>query len=630
MKCPQCGHIETIIYGQTSKGSDRYICPMCHEIFTDKDRFDYTPPNINLITFRDFSDPDSISQLQEAVPTTKISASHHKKVAVSDLLVDFCIIILFTTAQCLWMSGFTSTKVGLVNLLPTFIFLSIWYFFTRAYFEKKYFWLCFSIGFILVLRLPLTLSRSFEPLNWGIYAIAVGLIFQRVVNYFKSEQKLILLVVTVALVLFNSFTHISLNSPFTYSFRLVLGQPSHYISGQDNNATWECPYDFTSKSSEIVVHCDMRHFIASEKIFTLPKYDASFAVFLNRFFYGYLSSLTGFEGHRWFASFILNIVFWILTCAAIFRICILTNLDQINQNISAIATLCCAISWGFVSFVAQPAPYLLAYTFTAVMIWMSLEIICNSQVNSQSSSRRLNLRELALYTIIMVAAPLTYELYPVAIACIIFLLIYRQFALSAMIVFGQILLPILWSKVFLARVLGTTGTPGGVTNNIPMSIKAWVDIFAHLNYSQALHFIGKGSLAFLYGGMIFGAIAAVVFIIYLFVQLRLQRSPWNTTDFQSHKIILILCSIFSILFFLAGIFIAPTAQFWSPTGMIPRFLYYTYVINTIALSAIASLVIKKYAYVVPVLTFLVANVSLFGIASVTFFSDYGVVGLYWK
>lgn len=620
MECPLCGHAETFIYGKTAKGDVQYTCPACHEIFIDSDRQNYAVPRINLLHFRDLSEP--------VVET--------KNMGWLDLLTDAGIVAGFTIAQSVWLTLLISPKIGLINLLPTFIFLAAWYLFVKTDIQK-YTWLAFALGFVLTLRLPLTISRSLEPVNWIIYAIAIGLIFQRIIVYFKREQKISLLVATVAIVLFNSFTHISLNSPFTYSFRMVLGTPSHHVSGQDNNSTWECPYDFTDAATEIVVHCDMRHFIASEKIFTLPNYDASFAVFLKRFFYGYLSSLTGFQGNRWFASFILNIVFWLLTCAAMFRICMLTNLSKINENIPAIATLCCATSWGFVSFVAQPSPYLLAYAFTTFMVWMSLEIISGDR-NKQNQNGQLNIRRLALFAAITFASSLTYELYPVALACIIILLIYRQFAMSAVILAGQIILPLVWSKVFLQKVLGTIGVQEGVAQNIPMSIKAWTDVLTQLNYTQAAHYIAKGSLSFLYGGMIFGTLATVSLIAYLFIQLRTQRSVLKVATFESsseasferNKIILILCACFSILFFLAGIFLAPTAQFWSPTGMIPRFLYYTYAVNTIALAAIATITMKKYAYIVPVLTFVVANVSLFGIASVTYFADYGVVGLYWR
>jgi hypothetical protein len=617
MECPLCGHAETFIYGKTAEDDVQYTCPACHEIFIDSDRENYTVPRINLLHFR-----DRLLEKQEQVVEPK-------PVGWLDLLTDAGIVAAFTIAQSVWLTLLISPKIGLINLLPTFIFLAAWYLFVKTDIQK-YTWFAFALGFVLTLRLPLTISRSLEPVNWVIYAIAIGLILQRIISYFKREQKISLLIATVAIVLFNSFTHISLNSPFTYSFRMVLGTPSHHVSGQDNNSTWECPYDFTDAATEIVVHCDMRHFIASEKIFTLPNYDASFAVFLKRFFYGYLSSLTGFQGNRWFASFILNIVFWLLTCAAMFRICMLTNLRKINENIPAIATLCCATSWGFVSFVAQPSPYLLAYAFTTFMVWMSLEIIYGDRDELNQNGQKLNIRQLALFAVITFAASLTYELYPVALACIIILLIYRQFAISAVILAGQIISPLVWSKVFLQKVLGTIGVQEGVAQNIPMSIKAWTNVLTQLNYSQAAQYIAKGSLSFLYGGMIFGTLAAVALIAYLLIQLRAQRSVLDTATFEGNKIILILCACFSILFFLAGIFLAPTAQFWSPTGMIPRFLYYPYAANTIALAAIATITLKKYAYIVPVLTFLVANVSLFGIASLTYFADYGVVGLYWR
>ncbi len=72
----------------------------------------------------------------------------------------------------------------------------------------------------------------------------------------------------------------------------------------------------------------MRHFIPSEKIFTETNYDASFSVFLNRFFYGYINSLVGMAGHRWFMSISVNIFLWISSCVAIYRIGEITNLNE--------------------------------------------------------------------------------------------------------------------------------------------------------------------------------------------------------------------------------------------------------------------------------------------------------------
>ena len=35
MKCLLCGHHKTHNHGQTSKGSQRYYCPICHKTFTE-------------------------------------------------------------------------------------------------------------------------------------------------------------------------------------------------------------------------------------------------------------------------------------------------------------------------------------------------------------------------------------------------------------------------------------------------------------------------------------------------------------------------------------------------------------------------------------------------------------------
>ena len=35
MECPLCGHQKTHKHGKTSKGSQRYYCPVCKQSFTD-------------------------------------------------------------------------------------------------------------------------------------------------------------------------------------------------------------------------------------------------------------------------------------------------------------------------------------------------------------------------------------------------------------------------------------------------------------------------------------------------------------------------------------------------------------------------------------------------------------------
>ena len=35
MQCPLCGHLKTHKHGQTSKGSQRYLCLYCHQTFSE-------------------------------------------------------------------------------------------------------------------------------------------------------------------------------------------------------------------------------------------------------------------------------------------------------------------------------------------------------------------------------------------------------------------------------------------------------------------------------------------------------------------------------------------------------------------------------------------------------------------
>jgi len=46
MKCPLCGHAETLVYGKTDRGELQRICPACHEIFTDRPLRNYTALSI--------------------------------------------------------------------------------------------------------------------------------------------------------------------------------------------------------------------------------------------------------------------------------------------------------------------------------------------------------------------------------------------------------------------------------------------------------------------------------------------------------------------------------------------------------------------------------------------------------
>ena len=165
--------------------------------------------------------------------------------------------------------------------MPTLVFLGLWYWFTKSSLNIQYSRWYFLLGFLITLRLPITIAPQLEILNWTLYLSMVGLIGYRVFEYFRQRKQLIVVGFAITIILFNSFTHLFLDSPFTYSFRLLSQLPSNYIAGKDNNLTWECSYE----DSDFPVHCDMRHFIPSEKIFTETNYDASFSFYNRMLFY---------------------------------------------------------------------------------------------------------------------------------------------------------------------------------------------------------------------------------------------------------------------------------------------------------------------------------------------------------
>ena len=324
-------------------------------------------------------------------------------------LLDTSTIFALTAIQCIWMSLNISIQIGLLNLLPTAIFLSIWYLFVKLEIPKKYRFISVFIGFLITLRLPLTVAKFLEPLSCFFYLIIVGLLLYKIASYYKANKNFVLLVATSLILLFNSLTHISLNSPYTYVNRSTI------------DLKFECPYE----SPSFMVNCDFPHYIAEEKIFTDPEFDASFSVLLRRFFYGYLSSLISFDGHRWIANFALNLLFWLFACVALYKIVVLT---QLGDRVAAIAMLCCASSWGFVSFVGQPSMHMTAYAYASILLWASLEMI-----NSQSFPRNL------LLALIIVSGSLVYDIYAIALAVLLLLLVYRKAIMAVLILSVQIL-----------------------------------------------------------------------------------------------------------------------------------------------------------------------------------------------
>jgi Zn-finger protein len=611
MECPLCGHRKFVKHGQVKyekarQGKQIYECSACHTIFTDdtSDRVEkeFTLPEVNLLSpinrkssSVNRSIKSSADKAQELF--NKFNLNLQVSASVLELSRDFGIVLGFTLLQALWMTLFTSLKVGLLNLIPTFLVLAIWYLFVKVEFNaqpfKKYFWQFFLLMFILTLRLPATISRNLEPLNWIIYFVIVGLSLFRIFEYFKLRKKLILLIFTSLLILYNSFSHISSNSPYTY------------VPGVAVNYPFACPHEH----SEFMVNCDLNHFTALERIFVEPNFDASFSKTLRRFFFGYLSSLIGFDGHRWVASFSLNLIFWLFACSALYKTCITFDLSTRGASI---AILSCASSWGFISFVGQSAMHVASYAISAIMIWATLEIIHTK-----------NLKKMALMSLLILIGSPIYDIYHITLACVLTLFVFGKKAVSVAILSIQILIGILWNEFFLKQILGTIGWQENI-DFIANSIKTWYILFTHLDVAGILGFLWKGTESVIYGGMIFGALASLIYLLDLWNRYRSKQEPNSFLP-------LVLSSSIVFLVLLSVILVAPETMRWSPTGTLPRLTFYTYPIFTIALAAIADRFSKNYyAYGGVVITFLFANLDITGIVSMSSFFDYGLFGIYWK
>ncbi|MEE3716800.1 hypothetical protein V2H45_08585 [Tumidithrix elongata RA019] len=623
MECPLCGHTKFVNHGQVKyekkrQGKKIYECAACHAIFTD-DFTEESPPNS---PSREFFFPevnflkDSLNQkfryngthiqghrfIDGVIKNLKtwfeqfnhdFQGSH----SIQQLSQDLGIILGFTLLQAVWMTLFTSLKVGLLNLIPTFLVLAIWYFFIKVEFNTqpftKYFWQIFLLVFILTLRFPATISRNLEPFNWVIYFAVIGLILFKLVSYFKVRQKLALIILTSVLIVYNSLAHISSNSPYTY------------VPGIAVNYPFACPHEHP----EFMVNCDLNHFTALERIFVEPNFDASYSKTLRRFFFGYLSSLIGFDGHRWIASFSLNLLFWLFACSALYKTCLTFKLSERG---AAIAILSCASSWGFISFIGQSGMYVASYAISAIMIWATLEIIESN-----------NLAKIMLMSMLILTGSLIYDIYHLTIACLLTLFIFRKKVVAIVTLTIQILIAIIWTEIFLKLVLGTIGWQENI-DFITLSIHAWLTKFARLDIGWLLKFIWRGAEAVIYGGMIVGALAAVIYLMDLWNRYRSKQ------DLNSRLPLTISIAIIALVFLSVAI-VAPEADRWSPTGTLPRLTFYTYPIFTIALAAIADRSIKSYyAYSGVVLTFLFANIDITGIASMAPFFDYGLFGIYWK
>jgi hypothetical protein len=522
---------------------------------------------------------------------------------------DICIIVAAVFLQYVWLAQTIGRQIAAVNFFPAVVLITVWTLFISHYYAAKPFHRILFLlpAFILCLRLPVTLSHSLQVVNWLMVATMVGTVLRQVLISLPARAEKIYLLIAFAVLCTNAIHHIGLNSPYTYTFRLS-NEVSSNFKGIDNYDTFECTY-YQAKHP---VHCDAAHFVASERLFTEPSYDPSESVVLQRFLHGYLNSLVELEGTRFWGNLALNITYWFFACACVYRICRLLSLDK---EIAGLSILCCASAWGFVSMVGQPEPYLLAYAYALIVIWATLELIYSE----------LDRRRTILFVVLIASIVMVYDAYQMILISVFLLFFHKKRSEALAIFLLQFVFTAMWSLFSLKMVLGTQGNITSASHsiaNLTLDIKTWLGIIKTFNVSEAFRLAGIGARAYIYGNLYIGALAAWAYIAGL-------NRPKSVTPEQ--KTFLLMLIVLNVLVLASAIFIVPQMYHWSPnTGMQPRIMFYSFPINMIAFMVIASRWLKKYAWTVPALLLIVANINLTGLASIDMVFDYGLFGIYWK
>lgn len=518
------------------------------------------------------------------------------------------LIVAMLTLQFVWLGFIDGAKLAWINLVPGLVFVPVVVLFAaEAWRHDRIRRVVFLTAVMfLLLRPAAMLSPKWIMLVWLVAGVVVALVGERLYRWFRERGSQVAFALMVSVVFFNGASHLGLSSPFTNTFRMMNDLKSDF-RGVDNNATWECAYEVPY----FAVHCDARHFVASEKIFTESDYDPSFSVVLSRFFTGYLASLVGIEGLRWMGMLILNFMLWIGACAAIYRLCAISGL---SVHVSRAAMLSVASAWGFVSMFAQPAPYLPSFAFGTFATWAVIELLRDG---SPEVGKRM------LMGFVLVSGVLVYEMYPIALACILVLWLCGRWRDAIAVAIGQIVMSFAWREIGLDGILGTGGdlvSASSGVSNISRNISTWMEVVAQTDVSRMVDLLWVGTQAYAFGNLIYGAVAFVLF-------LWLGRSM--SYEVGARPLWMLIVGV-NILVILATFFIVPQMFHWSPTtGMQPRLAFFSLPLNLAAACYLVGSRFPRAVYAIPATLAVLANVDQTGFASIAMMFDYGRLGIYW-
>ncbi len=516
-------------------------------------------------------------------------------------------IIVSLAGQFAWIHHHLGEKLALLHLVPGALSIVLMASVCSVFWQRRALQWSMFVGYnLLVCRFAITLDASLVWLQWLIFAAMCGAIILRCWHSLQKDRAGKWMLLAMALIAVNTVSHLGLESPFTHTYHLLVDRPSDF-SGVDNNDTWECAYD----GMDWAVQCDARHFIASELIFVEAEYDASFSVVLSRFYSGYINSLLGTDSWRWLASIGTNALLWFLSCIAVYQLA--RRFGQ-PPPVAVAAMLGTASAWGFVSLVGQPAPYLPAYAFGIFSIWAVVEHVTNPS---------LNIRRRALLLLLQVLPIALYESYPISLLCVVLLMVYRHYLSALALIVVQVMVVVAWKKFGLEMVLGTAGDLASASSgvsNLTKDIYKWIEIAVTFNLKEFFLYVGVGTLAFLCGNMIVGAVVGS------WIAVRDRAQIFGN---EPQRLFWLVLALINFLMLGAMIFIVPQTLHWSSTGMQPRLSFFSFAINLIAISYWVNGRWPKLLWIVPAASFAIAMVDKTGFAGIAMLFDYGAFGSYW-
>jgi hypothetical protein len=442
-----------------------------------------------------------------------------------------------------WNSVFLSTKVALVNALPSLIGCAI----ATAVAARL------SVGWRVTLLLLWSFLAMRTPLFGGVvwptlhgaalvllFLLSFHIIFVSVEGSFERR----LIQMGLATIVIVTLTHLGILSPYTYAAIRPI---------------W--PDQYVMQIGGVLTNADLPHFMDLFKAYTQPEHVAGFSVVLRRFFYEYLWSTAWPSEPLWMAGVAINILYWFGAMVALLH---LARTVVVTRRGLSVVVLGLALSLPFAAVVGQPILYMAAYAWVPVLLWGAVRLAALPSCAG-----------VGLPLFFVAGAVATYDIMPVSAAVIIALLLRKRFSAAFLWVAVSAVVTAAWSHIVLARVLNTFGSPVNV-EFLSKSLDAWKAAVVQKDLTAITSYVARGLENSVFAG--FG-VGFVVVSMLLLTCVRGERSEG--------RYVALVCLLLTGMYLASSCVIAPQIPLWSPGGLIPRYSYYYFPASLCAYGIIA-------------------------------------------